>query len=494
MRYRTLTAEQAATLVQNGEVVGFSGFTNAGAPKLMPAALAERAKSDREAGRPFRISLVMGASNSSLVDGVLSGAGALERLMPYQGSPESRAAANNHDLEYVEVHVSLLAQQLRYGHLPRPTTAVVEVCEVTDDGELTLTTSEGITPTLCELADRIIIELNTYHDPTQLRCLHDIFLPADPPYRTAFPMNKLDDRIGSRTLKVDPAKIAGVVVTHEPDHISSFKSITPVTEQIGDNMVHFLEKEYREGRIPKGFLPLQSGVGNVANAVLASVGKSRIIPPFQMYTEVLQDTVIDLMKEGRCTFASSACIHVSDEVLQEIYANFDFYRDKILLRPQELSNNPAIARRVGLICMNTALEADIFGNVNSTHVLGSKVMNGVGGSCDFARSAAYTIFSCPSVAKGGAISSIVPMVSHTDQTEHDVHVIITEQGVADLRGKSPRERAELIIENCAHPDYRELLHRYVARTPKGHTPHDLRKAFAFHTAFMETGDMRNADI
>ena len=64
--------------------------------------------------------------------------------------------------------------------------------------------------------------------------------------------------------------------------------------------------------------------------------------------------------------------------------------------------------------------------------------NGIGGSGDFARSSAYTIFSCPSIAKGGAISSVVPMVSHTDHTEHDVHVIITEQGVADLRGLSPR--------------------------------------------------------
>ena len=183
-----------------------------------------------------------------------------------------------------------------------------------------------------------------------------------------------------------------------------------------------------------------------------------------------------------------------DATLQEIYRNFDFYRDKILLRPVEVSNNPAIARRIGLICMNTALEVDIFGNVNSTHIAGTDIMNGIGGSGDFARSSAYTIFSCPSIAKGGAISSVVPMVSHSDHTEHDVHVIITEQGVADLRGLSPRERAEVIIENCAHPDYRPLLRKYLARTTSGHTPHDLRKAFSFHNAYTETGDMRQADL
>lgn len=494
MKYRTLSANEAAQLIQDGEVVGFSGFTNAGAPKALPNALAERAKADHAAGRSFRLTLMLGACNSPLVDGVLAEAGAVERLMPYQGCKESRNAANSHELEYVENHVSLTAQQVRFGHLPRPTTAIVECCDVTDDGVITLTTGVGNTPTFCQVADRIILELNTFHDPAKLRSLLDIYVPNDPPHRVVIPMNKLDDRIGSPTLQIDPAKIIGVVCTHEPDHISSFKEITPVTEQIGDNMVHFLEKEYREGRIPQEFLPLQSGVGNVANAVLASVGKSTVIPPFQMYTEVLQDTVVELMKQGRCTFASSACLHVSDEMLQDIYADFEFYRDKIILRPQEISNNPAIARRVGLICMNTALEADIFGNVNSTHILGTKVMNGIGGSCDFARSASYTIFSCPSVAKGGAISAIVPMVSHTDQTEHDVHILITEQGVADLRGKSPRERAEEIIEHCAHPDYRPLLRRYLARTPQGHTPHDLRKAFAFHTAFLETGDMRNAEV
>ena len=213
-----------------------------------------------------------------------------------------------------------------------------------------------------------------------------------------------------------------------------------------------------------------------------------------MYTEVIQESALELVRSGRVTFASGCSLSVSDEAMEEVYANFDFYRDKLLLRPTEMTNNPAIVRQLGLICMNTALEADIFGNVNSTHILGSKIMNGIGGSGDFARAAAITIFSCPSVAKGGAISAIVPMVSHVDHTEHDVQILITEHGIADLRGKSPRERAELIIENCAHPDYRPLLRRYVALTPVGHTPHSLEKAYSFHLAFKNTGDMRNVEL
>ena len=70
------------------------------------------------------------------------------------------------------------------------------------------------------------------------------------------------------------------------------------------------------------------------------------------------------------------------------------------------------------------------------------MMNGIGGSGDFTRNAYISIFTCPSVAKEGKISAIVPMVSHLDHSEHSVNIIITEQGVADLRGKSPKERAE----------------------------------------------------
>jgi acyl-CoA hydrolase len=235
-------------------------------------------------------------------------------------------------------------------------------------------------------------------------------------------------------------------------------------------------------------------VGNVANAVLAALGRSTVIPPVKMYTEVIQEAVIGLIKQGKITFASGCSLSVSDATMEEIYRDFDYWKHKVLLRPTEMTNNPAIVRQLGLICMNTALEADIFGNVNSTHILGSKVMNGIGGSGDFARAAAITIFSCPSVAKGGAISAIVPMVSHVDHTEHDVQILITEQGIADLRGKSPRQRAEIIIENCAHPDYRPLLRRYVELTPQGHTPHSLEKAYAFHIAFKNTGDMRNVEL
>ena len=110
--------------------------------------------------------------------------------------------------------------------------------------------------------------------------------------------------------------------------------------------------------------------------------------------------------------------------------------------------------------MNTAIEADIYGNVNSTHIMGTRMMNGIGGSNDFARGGFLSIFMTSSTTKNGDISCIVPMCAHVDHTEHDVCVIISEQGVADLRCLTAYERADKIIANCAHPNYKKQLWDY----------------------------------
>ena len=324
--------------------------------------------------------------------------------------------------------------------------------------------------------------------------MHDVIMLQDPPRRPAIDIYKPSDRIGSPVLKVDPAKVIGIVETDSYDGVKEFSAPDEVSKQIGSNVVRFLISEYKSGRLPKEFLPLQSGVGNVANAVLYDLGESTELPAFQMYTEVVQDAVLELMKKGKCTFASTCSMTFSDKTEAELFANLDFFHDKILMRPAELSNNPEVIRRIGVIAMNTALEADIFGGINSTHVLGTKMMNGIGGSGDFTRNAYISIFSCPSVTKGGLISNIVPMVAHADHSEHSVDIIVTDQGIADLRHKDPVERAHEIINNCAHPMYRELLLDYLKMGKGGQTPHSLKAAFAFHNAFNDTGDMRNTDF
>lgn len=493
MNYKMMTADEAAALVSNGDVVGFSGFTPAGAPKVVPEAIARRAEAEHAAGREFKIGMYTGASTGDMLDGALARANAILFRTPYQSSKDLRARINAQEAHYFDMHLSHEAQELRYGFLPKPKFAIVEACDLTADGEIVPTSGVGILPTICRLADQIIVELNTT-TPKELRGIHDIYEPLDPPMRKAIPVYSVSDRCGDVCVKVDPKKIVAVVESNIPNGSGKFAPMDDVTAKIGENVAHFLAAEIKAGRIPASFLPIQSGVGNIANAVLASLGENPDIPAFTMYTEVIQDAVIGLMKEGHVKFASGCSLTVSQLVLEEVYQNLDFFKQRIVLRPQEISNNPEVARRLGLITINTALEADIFGNINSTHVLGTKMMNGIGGSCDFTRNAYISIFTTPSTAKEGKISAIVPMVSHLDQSEHSVKVLITEYGVADLRGKSPIQRAHCIIDNCVHPDYRDMLRRYLESAPKAHTPMNIYTCFEMHKAFAETGDMHNAKL
>lgn len=492
MSLKFISAEEAASHVNHNDNVGFSGFTPAGCPKAVPAAIAKRAMEEHAKGNPFQIGMFTGASTGDLLDGELARANAIKFRTPYQSNKDLRALLNAHQAQYFDMHLSELAQDIRYGFLGKVNIAIIEAAEVTEDGEIIPTCGVGIAPTVCHLADKIIIELNKRH-PKEIRGMHDIYEPLDPPLRREIPIYQPSDRIGVPYIKVDPKKIIGIIETDIPNEGGSFAPLDDVTQAIGNNVANFLAKEIKEGRIPQSFLPMQSGVGNVANAVLGALGANKDIPAFNVYTEVIQDAVIELMKNGRVKFASGCSLSVSNDVIREIYANLDFFRSKLLLRPQEISNNPEIARRLGLIAINTALEADIFGNINSTHVLGTKMMNGIGGSGDFARNAYLSIFTTPSTAKDGKISSFVPMVSHLDHSEHSVKVIVTEYGVADLRKKSPIQRAEEIINNCVHPDYKPLLKEYLSMGIKGHTPQNLQACFAFHQEFNKSGDMRNVN-
>lgn len=492
MAFNYITAEEAAEMIKNGDTIGLSGFTAPGTPKSITEAIAVKAQKEHEEGRPFKINLFTGASTSDHVDGILSRNNALNMRAPYQNLPDLRKRINAHDCHYFDRHLSEMAQEMRYGFYGDMDYAIIEVADITPDGECILGTGVGNAPTYAMMAKKIFIEINEVL-PKELYGMHDVVLLQDPPYRREIPIFHANDRIGSPVLKIDPSKVVGIVKTNSYDGVKPFTAVDEVSQQIGSNVVKFLVSEYLAGRLPKEFLPLQSGVGNVANAVLYDLGESKELPNFMMYTEVIQDAVLELLKKGKCTFASTCSMTFSDDTEKKLFSDLNYFHDKILMRPAEISNNPEVIRRLGVIAMNTALEADIFGAVNSTHVLGTKMMNGIGGSGDFTRNAYISIFSCPSVTKGGMISNIVPMVAHADHSEHSVDVLVTDQGIADLRHKDPVERAHAIIDNCAHPMYRELLRDYLKFGVNGQTPHELRAAFAFHNAFNETGDMRNTD-
>lgn len=151
--------------------------------------------------------------------------------------------------------------------------------------------------------------------------------------------------------------------------------------------------------------------------------------------------------------------------------------------------------------MNTPVEVDIYAHANSTNVMGSRMLNGLGGSADFLRNAKISIMHTPSARPSKSdptgVSCIVPFASHIDQTEHDLDIVVTEQGLADLRGMCPRERAVEIINKCAHPDYKDQLHEYFDRARHHaerakcmHEPHILRDAFKMHLSLQENGSMK----
>ena len=411
MAFNIITAAEAAAMINNGDTLGLSGFTAPGTPKAITEEIAKKALAEHEAGRPFKINLYTGASTSDHVDGVLSRANAINRRAPYQNVPDLRKRINCHDVHYFDRHLSEMAQEMRYGFYGNIDYAIIEAADITPDGEVVLGTGIGNIPTYAMMAKKIFIELNE-ELPAQLHGMHDVVLLQDPPYRREVTIFAPNDRIGSPVLKIDPSKVVGVVKTKYLDGVKEFTAPDEVSKQIGANVVQFLVSEYKKGGIPKSFLPLQSGVGNVANAVLYDLGENKELPTFMMYTEVIQDAVLELMRKGKCTFASTCSMTFADNTERKLFADIDYFRDKIVMRPAEISNNPEVIRRLGVIAMNTALEADIFGCVNSTHVLGTKMMNGIGGSGDFTRNAYISIFSCPSVTKGGLISNIVPMVAH----------------------------------------------------------------------------------
>jgi propionyl-CoA:succinyl-CoA transferase len=487
-----LTAEEAADLIPHGATIGFSGFTAAGAAKAVPRAMAQKARGEHAAGRDFKVAVLTGASTGRSLDGALAEAEAINFRTPYQSDPTLRKQINAGQVRFADMHLSQVPQVVRYGFLGPVHWAVVEACDLTRGGGVVLTTSVGATNTYLRLAEKVLIELNAKHPPTLLG-LHDIFEPKDPPARQEIPVYHVSDRIGSPVCLVDPRRIAGVVLTDEEDENGAFDEPTAVTERIGENVAEFLAGETRAGRIPPKFLPLQSGVGNIANAVLGALARSREIPNFEMYTEVLQDSAIPLLEHGRCRAASTCALTLSPGVMRRVVADLNFFKSCVVLRPQEVSNNPEIVRRLGVVSMNTAIEVDLGGNVNSTHVMGKTMMNGIGGSGDFTRNAYLSMFSCPSTAKAGKISAVVPLASHMDHSEHSVQVVITEQGVADLRGKDPHERAQLLINNCAHPDYREQLRDYLKLTKAGHEPLSLSLGLAMHRQFLRHGDMRGID-
>lgn len=480
---KIMPMEQAVALVENNMVIGMSGFGGAGEAKAFPLALAEHAKS-----HPIQITFATGASLGNQIDQKMCEAGLIARRLPYQADPTLRKAINAGQVMFTDQHLSETAEQMLHGNIPAPHIAVIAATAITENGEIIPTGSVGNSAVFADLADQIIIEIDNSIDPC-FEGVHDIVIPTKRPNREPIPLTTVSQRIGSAGIVVDPNKISAIVFNDIPDRSAAMAEPDQETLSIAKNLCDFFEQEVAAGRLPHNLGPLQSGVGSIANAVFAAFEHSSF-SDLEMYSEVLQDCTFQLIDAGKMKFASG-CSMTLDSSAERVMNNFAHYKDKIVLRPQDISNNPELIRRLGIIAINTAIEFDIYGNVNSTHVTGSRMMNGIGGSGDFTRHAHLAIFVTKSIAKDGAISSVVPMVSHVDHNEHDIDILVTEHGLADLRGLAPRERARQIIDHCADPKFKTQLNDYFERAcaKGGHTPHLLDEALSWHANLEERGYM-----
>lgn len=486
---KIVSPAEAATLIEDGMNVGVSGFTPSGYPKKTTIALAKAIKN----GKKCKVNIWSGASVGPEIEEELAAVGGIKSRMPYYAASNKsmKAGINKGEIDYIDQHLSHFAQQVDYGFFGQVDVAIVEAAAITENGDIILGTGVGNAPMLIKHARKIIVEVNTTI-PLSLEGMHDILILDKPPVRKEIPIYKVSDRVGSPYVTCGLERIDCIVESDIVDKVRDLCQPDATSNKIAENLIEFLEYEQKQGRIPEQMLPIQSGVGSIANAVLMGLANSKF-ENLEMYSEILQDAVFKLIKAGKIAHASGSAFTPSPLVRSMYEAEPELYQDKIILRPLDISNHPEVIRRLGVIALNTPLEFDIYGQANSTHVMGCTMMNGIGGSGDYMRNGYLSIFTTESTAKNGAISRIVPMVSHADHTEHDTMVFITEQGVADVRGLTPLKRAKLIINNCAHPDYRAQLLEYLNYSNhhfQGHEAQDLEHVFDMQSRFLRTGTMK----
>ena len=507
---KVVPVEETIELFKDGMNLGWSGFTPAGYPKAVPIALAEHVEKNNLQGK-LRFNLFIGASVGAETENRWAQNDMIDRRWPYQTGKDIAAGINAGRIRMGDKHLSLFAQDLAYGFYTKDSPsgkldlAIIEVSAITEDGGLVPTASCGVIPEILQVCDKVIVEVNTAMP--SFEGMHDIVVQKAPPNREVLGITRADTRIGTTYVSCDPSKIIAIVESQHADKGNVLADADDGSVAIANHLLEFFGAEVKAGRLLKSLLPLQSGVGSIANAVVVGLANG----PFfnlSVYTEVLQDGMLDLFDSGRLDCASSCSLSLSENSgFPRFLEKRDFYAPKITLRPLAISNNPEVARRLGVIAMNTPVEIDIYGHANSTLVNGTRIVNGIGGSGDFLRSGFLKIMHTPSTRPSKTdptgICCVVPHAQHIDHTEHDLDVVVTEQGLADMRGLAPKDRAKCIIDNCVHPDYKPILQEYLDMASKeclakkvGHEPQLWDRVFKMQLNLAQNGTMKikNWDI
>jgi succinyl-CoA:acetate CoA-transferase len=480
---KIMTADKAAALFRDGMKVATSGNPLMGYPKATFRALSERIKN--EGG--IRIDLLCAGPLGSEVEDILTDAGGIRTRIGAIGGEKLRAAINRGEVKFIEGKGGQLPLQVKRGWYGSVDMAVVEAIGITDRGDIIPSTAVYDSTEWLAAASAVIVEINL-NRPMGLEGLHDVFLRgADPIPVVGNPLK----RVGKPYFSMDTEKIIGIVLSDLGDKPSGGARPDRMGNVIGQHLVDFFHREVAAGLLSEPLPPIELGVGDLAGHVMRQIGASDFTN-FRFHLPAITDPVIEIVEAGKVEWVSGMALRLTPEAWGRFIKDLERYKKCMVLRPVTICNSPEVIQRFGVIAINGCLEMDIQGQVNSSHVLGTKILNGIAGSYDFSRNGLYSIFVGPSTAKGGKISAIVPMVSHVDHTEHDVDILVTEQGLADLRGLDPRERAETIIRQCAHPDYRVMLSDYLEKAKKepGHIPVLMEEAGSFHARFKQTGSMK----
>lgn len=461
-----VSADEAAASIST-EATVFAGGIGAG-PKSIPMALAN-------SERDLSLSIVSSADAGFLTDTQLVASGAVDFRYPFAVWPDHREAANAGELTFVDDHFSAIGRTVAQEVFDGPTVAVVEAVAVEED-RFVPTTAIGAVPSFVEHADRVIVEVNEAV-PREVERFHDVYRPGTSP-REPIPLSSPGDRIGDQFVALPDGPDA-VVRTEQPPMPYPFRDLTDAEREIAGRTVAFLETEAERNPALEERLTVEVGVGTLGDEIMRRLGDlSTEDRALAYYGEVIQDGLLELIADGDLDGASGTGLVFSQQGLERIYDEPERYAGDVAVRPVDVSNEPAVIRRLGVVGVNSAVEVGLYGEVNSSHVRGSTLLQGVGGSGDFARNALVSVFVLPSTARDGDVSRIVPKATHVDHPVHDVDVVVTERGVADLRGLGPRERAERLVERCAHPAFRDDLRAYLERAAAGggHVPHDLETA------------------
>ena len=476
---RIVRADKAVAVIQDGMTVATTGNAFSGFPRTVLLAMAERLSA-----RNQKVAVFCAGALGREVEEAFDQGNVVYRRLGSLGSTSARKAVVEGRMRFLDVKSGLFPLQVARGDYGSVDVALIEAVAITKDGHIVPSTALIDGPRWVQCAERVVVEINPWIS-AKLEGFHDVFLPDPQPGARPIPLHAMDQQIGTPHMVVEGDKIYAIVETTAPmPAAEKVREPNEVNRQIAGNFVRFLESEMETGKLPTPPPPLELGIGALAEVILERL-KASGLKSLSLYLPGVTEGVLDLIDAGKVAFVAATNLRMGKTGLNRFFTNIERYRS-IILRPLDVINNGDVIRRMNVIALNAAIEVDVLGQVNSSHLMGVKIVGGIGGAYDYARNARLSVFLTPSTAKGGDISCVVPLVSHVDHTEHDADVIITERGVADVRGLDPMERAVAIIQLCSHPEYRQELVHYLEKAKRqtgGRQPIVMAEAFSFHQRF-----------